>query len=102
MSQLKLSGDFVASIRQVISQHDSAAEDPGVASQYLSAVIGFLLGQEEMPDVQKQEILEELMAFAGQVAADVSKQHLQLQAPLNIIQVETHGPSNSKTYPRRF
>lgn len=74
MSQLKLSGDFVASIRQVISQHDSAAEDPGVASQYLSAVIGFLLGQEEMPDVQKQEILEELMAFAGQVAADVSKQ----------------------------
>jgi len=74
MSQLKLSGEFVASIRQVISQHDPAAEDPGVASQYLSAVIGFLLGQEEMPDVQKQEILEELMAFAGQVAADVSKQ----------------------------
>jgi len=74
MSQLKLSGEFVASIRQVISQHDPAAEDPGVASQYLSAVIGFLLGQEEMPDVQKQEILEELMAFAGHVAADVSKQ----------------------------
>lgn len=79
MSQLKLSGKFIADIRQVISQHDPAAEDPGVASQYLSAIIGFLLGQEGMPDPRKKELLEELMAFADQVASDVSRQQTEQQ-----------------------
>ena len=33
-----------------------------------------MLGQEDMPEAQKQEILEELTAFAGHVAADVQRQ----------------------------
>jgi len=74
MSQLQLSGKLIKDVRDVLSSHDAAAEDPGVASQYLSAVIGFLLGQEEMPEEQKEQILEELMAFAGQVSADVQRQ----------------------------
>lgn len=75
MSQLQLNGKIVNDIRTVLSQHDPAAQDPGVASQYLSAIIGFLLGQEEsMSEPQKQETLQELLAFAGQVAADVSQQ----------------------------
>ncbi len=74
MSQLQLSGPFVKEVRDVLAKHDPAAQDPGVASQYLSAIIGFLLGQEDMPEPQKQEVLEELMAFAGQVSADVSRQ----------------------------
>lgn len=75
MSQLQLSGKLIKDIRDVISGHDAAASDPGVASQYLSAVIGFLLGQEDMPDQKKDEILEELMAFASHVAADVQRQN---------------------------
>ncbi len=74
MSQLQLSGKLIKEIRDVISEHDAAASDPGVASQYLSAVIGFLLGQEDMPEQQKQDILEELMAFANHVASDVQRQ----------------------------
>ena len=74
MSQLQLSGKLIKEVRDVISGHDPAASDSGVASQYLSAVIGFLLGQEDMPDQQKQEILEELMAFASHVASDVQRQ----------------------------
>lgn len=74
MSQLQLNGKIVNDVRTLLSQHDSAAQDPGVASQYLSAIIGFLLGQEDMPEPQKQEVLEELLAFASQVAADVSQQ----------------------------
>ena len=73
MSQLQLSGKIV-NVRTVLSEHDPAAQDPGVASQYLSAIMGFLLGQEEMSEPQKQEVLEELLAFAGQVAADVTRQ----------------------------
>jgi len=74
MSQLQLSGKIVNDVRTLLSEHDSAAQDPGVASQYLSAIIGFLLGQEDMPESQKQEVLAELLAFAGQVAEDVTRQ----------------------------
>ena len=74
MSQLQLSGKIVNDVRNLLAEHDPAAQDPGVASQYLSAIMGFLLGQEEMSEPQKQEVLEELLAFAGQVAADVSRQ----------------------------
>lgn len=74
MSQLQLSGKLIKDVRDLLAAHDSAAEDPGVASQYLSAVIGFLLGQEDMPEPKKQEVLEELMAFANHVAADVQRQ----------------------------
>jgi len=74
MSQLQLSGKLIKEVSDLIEAHDSAASDPGVASQYLSAIIGFLLGQEDMPEQQKQEVLEELMAFANHVAADVQRQ----------------------------
>lgn len=74
MSQLQLSGKLIKDVKDLLAAHDEAAQDPGVASQYLSAVIGFMLGQEDMPEPQKQEILEELMAFANHVAADVQRQ----------------------------
>lgn len=72
--QLQLSGKLIKDVRDLLAAHDPSAADSGVASQYLSAVIGFLLGQEDMPETQKQEILEELMAFANHVAADVQRQ----------------------------
>lgn len=65
----------------MLAKHDSAAEDPGVASQYLAAVIGFLLGQQEMPSDQKREILEELAAFTTHVANDVDEQRRQPPPP---------------------
>ena len=77
MSQLQLSGQLVKEITDCLARHDSAAQDPGVASQYLSAVIGFLLGQEDMTADQKSEILEELKAFAEHVATDVARQKSQ-------------------------
>lgn len=72
--QLQLSGKLIKDIRDLLAAHDPAASDSGVASQYLSAVVGFLLGQEDMPDAQKQDILQELMAFANHVASDVQRQ----------------------------
>ncbi len=77
MSQLQLSGKLIQDVKELLATHDPAATDPGVASQYLSAVIGFMLGHEDMPDAQKQEILEELMAFANHVASDVQRQKTQ-------------------------
>jgi len=74
MSELQLSAQLVSDLQDVISKHDENATDPGVTSQYLAAVIGFLLGQQEMPDEQKSEIIENLGAFMQHVADDVGKQ----------------------------
>lgn len=80
MTQLQLSAQIVKDITDKLEAHDPAASDPGVASQYLSAITGFLIGQENMPDEQKQEIIKELGAFMEHVANDVQRQRAE-QAP---------------------
>ena len=78
MSQLKLSMQLVDQLHQFLIQHDESAQDPGVASQYMCAVVGCLLGQQDMPDSQKEEILEQLFAFTRHVAQDIAQ---QMRAP---------------------
>lgn len=80
MSELQLSAKLVSDLQAVISQHDENATDPGVTSQYLAAVVGFLLGQQEMPAQQKSEIIENLAAFMQHVADDVEKQSQQAKS----------------------
>lgn len=80
MAQLQLSSQLIAEVCNVIEKADANAEDPGIASQYLSAIIGFLLGQQDMPMSQKQEIVEELSAFTLHVVKDVEQQRQQQHA----------------------
>ena len=74
MSQLKLSTQLVSEMHQFLIQHDENAQDPGVATQYMCAVVGCLLGKQEMPESQKEEILEQLFAFTRHVAEDIAQQ----------------------------
>ncbi len=74
MSELQLSGKLISEVQAVLQEHDASAKDPGVSSQYLCAVVGYLLGQQNMPAAQKTEVLEELSAFMKHVVDDVSKQ----------------------------
>jgi len=81
MSELQLSTKLVGDIQSLLQQHDEAATDPGVTSQYLCAVVGFLLGQQDMPSEQKTEVLEQLSAFMKHVADDVDSQKKQAPPP---------------------
>lgn len=81
MSELQLSAQLVSDIQNLILEHDPAASDPGVTSQYLVAVVGFLLGQQEMPGDQKEEVLDQLGAFMKHVADDVDQQRQKPAAP---------------------
>ena len=74
MSQLKLSTQLVSQMHQFLIEHDENARDPGVASQYLCAVVGCMLGEQNMPESQKGEILEQLFAFTRHVAEDIARQ----------------------------
>ena len=77
MSQLKLSTDLIKQVLEVLEQHDSAASDHHVASQYLCAVVGFLIGQHDMPADRKNESIDELGEFIRHVANDVQSQSQQ-------------------------
>ncbi len=74
MNQLQLSTQLVRQMHQHLADHDENAEDPGVAAQYMAAVIGFLLGEQDMSEPEKQDTLEQLFAFAQHVANDVAQQ----------------------------
>lgn len=91
MSQLKLSTQLVDQLQQTLIQHDEAASDPGVSSQYLAAVVGFLLGQQDMPKDRKNDILQELSAFMQHVADDVDQQRQQAAPPPPPPQQEAFG-----------
>lgn len=78
MSQLNLSTQLVDQMHDFLIQHDDNARDPGVATQYLCAVVGCMLGQQGMPESQKEDILEQLFAFTRHVAEDIAQ---QMQAP---------------------
>lgn len=81
MSELQLSPKLVADIQNLLKEHDAAANDPGVTSQYLCAVVGFLLGQQDMASDEKNEVLEQLGAFMKHVADDVDNQRQQAAPP---------------------
>lgn len=81
MSELQLSAKLVNDLQAVVKQHDENATDPGVTSQYLCAVVGYLLGQQDMPQQQKDDVIENLGAFIKHVADDVGKQTRQAPPP---------------------
>lgn len=91
MSELQLSAKLVEDIQSVLEKHDPASKDPGVTSQYLCAVVGFMLGQQDMPAQQKTDVLEQLSAFMKHVADDVDNQRQQAAKPPSPPQQEAFG-----------
>lgn len=71
MSQVNLTAQLVRQIEDIVKKHDEQAQDPSFVSQYLAAVIGFLLGEVDMPKERKTEVLEQLMQFSQHVCTDV-------------------------------
>lgn len=84
MSQLNLSTQLVDQMHEFLIQHDDAARDPGVATQYMCAVVGCLLGQQGLPESQKEEILEQLFAFTRHVADDIAQQMQAAPPPAEV------------------
>jgi hypothetical protein len=72
--QLQLSRQMIESLLATLKSADAHAEDNLVAAQYLAATVGYLVGVQEIPSSHKQDLLEQLGAFSGQVMRDVMSQ----------------------------
>ena len=73
MEQLKLSDKLVEELKRVMIAVDKRANDPYVMVQYLAAIIGYVVGRQEISMAQKSEIHEELSAFAKHVMDDIDQ-----------------------------
>jgi|TARA_B110000093_G_C12800848_1_gene338720 uncharacterized tellurite resistance protein B-like protein len=74
MNQLNLSTKLVEQMHEFLIQHDENAQDPGVASQYMCAVVGCLLGKQTMPESEKEEVIQQLFEFTRHVTKDIAQQ----------------------------
>jgi hypothetical protein len=81
MDQLNLSKELIEKIEKVLVEEDERAKNPLLAGQYLSAIIGFIVGNHDLPTGEKNEIMNELNAFANYVYEDITKQRQQTMQP---------------------
>ncbi len=70
MSDIKLSPELLREVRQILARNDPEAADPGIALQYLAALIGHILGGENASEAQKLGYYDELSAFGRHVLGD--------------------------------
>lgn len=71
MDELHLSEELVVDVTNALAKHDTRAEDPGIAVQYLSALTGFLVAHMGFPMEEKRDFLQQLGGFSMHVFDDV-------------------------------
>ena len=81
MDQLKLSRELIEKIEKVLVEEDERARNPLLAGQYLAAIIGFIVGNHDLPSGEKNEIMNELNAFSKYVYDDITRQRQQTMQP---------------------
>lgn len=75
--ELVLSDELIADVRAAMAQHDARASEGIVGVQYAAAVMGFMLGEMQVPEDKKQELFD----YLGSFAVDVMRQVEQRDAP---------------------
>ena len=71
MAELSLSTEIVNKVLKVINEHDASASDQLVATQYLAAIIGFVVSKENFPDEKRDDVINELSSFIRYVVDDL-------------------------------
>jgi len=71
MAELSLSTEIVNKVIDILNQHDPASSDQLVASQYLAAIIGFIVAKENFSDEQRNDVINELSSFIRYVSDDL-------------------------------
>ncbi len=68
---IQLSSELISDVKDVLVKHDASAADELMTTQYLSAIIGFVLAHQTNPGLDKRGFLNDLSTFMGQVLDQV-------------------------------
>ena len=77
MTEIVLKPELLKGLQKVLVEYEPKNEDPILASQYLSAVVGSIVATAEMPKKDRDDILKQLIEFTQYVydqQTDVSQQ----------------------------
>ena len=70
---IQLSSEMISDIKSVVMKNDPAADNDLYFMQYLSAITGYVLAQQDQPDLDKKGLLDDLSQFMGQVLDQVEQ-----------------------------
>ena len=77
MTEIVLKPELLKGLQKVLVEYEPKNEDPILASQYLSAVVGSIVATAEIPKNDRDDILKQLIEFTQYVydqQTDASKQ----------------------------
>ena len=63
MTDIVLKPELIKCLQEVLVKHDTANEDPILAAQYLSAVVGSIVSTSGIPKAYQGDILKQLLDF---------------------------------------
>ena len=63
MAEIVLKPELIKGLQKVLVDYDKANEDPVLAAQYLSAVVGSIVATSGIPKDAQKEILDQLIDF---------------------------------------
>ena len=67
MTEIILKPELLKGLQKVLVDYEPKNEDPILASQYLSAVVGSIVATAEIPKKDKDDILKQLIEFTQYV-----------------------------------
>ncbi len=70
---IQLSSEMISDIKAVVMKNDPAADNDLYFMQYLSAITGYVLAQQDQADLDKKGLLDDLSHFMGQVLDQVEQ-----------------------------
>jgi hypothetical protein len=70
---IQLSSEMISEIKAVVTKNDPAADNDLYFMQYLSAITGYVLAQQDQPGLDKKGLIADLSQFMGQVVDQVEQ-----------------------------
>jgi hypothetical protein len=70
---IQLSSEMIADIKEVVIKSDPAADNDLYFMQYLTAITGYVLAQQDQPGLDKKAMIGDFSHFMGQVLDQVEE-----------------------------
>jgi len=67
MTEIVLKPELIKNIQKVLIDYEPANQDPILAAQYLSAIVGSIVATSNLPSDQQEEILKQILDFTKYV-----------------------------------
>ena len=91
MTEIVLKPELLKALQKVLVDYEPKNEDPILASQYLSAVVGSIVATAEIPKNDRDDILKQLIEFTQYVYDQQSNSLKEDNEPVKNSNEDTYG-----------